>query len=1802
MKQLLLFIFCLLVALPMSAQNYERQWKKVQQAVSDDQPRTVVMESQRLYDMAEQHNNLSQMLRAYLTFMQYRNEISADSFAIDKAHLVRWQQQTENKVDRSLLSFVLAVNEAELAKSYAYFCQSLGIETTDEAQIVLELAKTPSTNYIPLVKQGTDSKVFQHDMLSFLRMMTREHVSYKLRDKLLPLIYQRDEAFYREKGQIDAAVRVALEGWDSGYSSYHSLDEMIRQYGEVDDLVIQRAIEQSVDNKEKEVLEELRGLISRYPKHRLISRVYDKIDQIILPNLYAFSINRSVYPGGLLEWKMESSNVQKVEMRWYRLPERSPMSTAYLATEPQELKQLKKSATLVSSYPFTLTDKSFVRRTDTLHINVPVATGYYLIEMVPTQCDEYPAEKAETKISIVNVTRLKPLVSPVNNKHREIWALDSKSGHAIGGVQVRYLKQKGDTFTTLFQKETNSKGFAVVDEWSQDNDWNRREYLQLIKGTDMTLLPIPFQDFYVEKEQSEPRIIANLFIDRYLYRPGQDVHFSVLAYSRLDDNLQVVPDKELTVSLHGPGSRKPISEIKVKTDDFGVATGSFTLPENGKTGTYELNYTNGSGRSFEVEEYKRPTFEVVWQPLDAEYAIGDTITVSGRAVNYSGTPVSSAQVAIKKTSRVMHWHEVKWQESLLADTLYTDNEGRFSFQLILNAPQTEQWGEMGCFIRFLLNAVVTSTAGESHEVEQLIVVSPNRFNLSVEHSEIECKESLADWTISLNNSAGKPLDRLVNMSIRSKATKQVVWEGQVSSGKDVKIDAFRSLPSGNYVATVGYDSVKVDHPVKLISLKDKKPVEDTPLWAYVKDEKFKVGDSLTVQYGTSLADAFLLVNIYNTKERLYHEEKILSDELHLWQIPYQKVWGESLKLVFTLLRDGNVHQKEINVKLAEPDKSLQTEWTSFRDFLLPGQQETWTLKITKNGLPVSANLMATLYDESLDALKYGGWYFRLFFPRSYIDFRPIYSNARFSYSIPFERMYNKEWVMPEFDHWADDFTPVVGDRYRFYAGKRLMSRMASKTLTVENAVVSEGALYDWDESDGEDEHSSPLFIFDDEVTMELRTNFQETAFFMPMLRTDKNGIATIQFTLPESLTRWRMKGFAHTKELDYTLFQKSATARKPMMVQPQLPRFLRIGDKATFVATVQNLTDTALKGTLYLEVTDSTLNTVVLKKNLAFDVPANGSRVLSFPYQVKDLGPSVICKFYAKAGNFTDGEQHLLPILSDKVWLTESRAVYLNDEKKQIDLSGMLHGGEWWNASSTMTVEAIHNPLWVALESLEALRKPCTNSAVDLASAYYATAINKMLVEKYPSLAEEKGFQGEDVAGETWLKQLQELQCADGGFSWFKGMTSSPYITRMVVEPFVRLHVLGVPYLDKNRYELLIGKAMAYLDAQALETFRQMQKWEKENKRKLSLSENILHYLYIHSLLPHGLGKEGREALDFFMERLPMGLNNSNLYDKALACMVFTKNGKMKDAGKQMQSLLEYTVYYDELGRYYDTRRSMVSWRNYRMPVQTLLMEALSLTNKESLKVDPDKPAMATARIRRELSQWLLNQRRTQLWENSSTVMDALYALLLAPESELAVTNSDKMYTKSVVSANLSPVMPKEWVIRRDSEQSDSPMSWVSVSMNTLVPLETVQSDNAHSGLKVRRMYYVESMENGELHYQPANLSELKVGQKIISRITLSADRDFDFVEIRSNRASCMEPVRQLSGYRWYGKIGAYFSAKDTESIFYVDRLPKGEYELSEELFVTHQGTYQVGLTEAAGVYCPEFSDHTESMTVTVKD
>lgn len=1802
MKCWITALLSLLLCLPISGQNYGKQWKWVNKAMEDDQPKTVILQSRRLFEMAEKKNNVPQMLRAYLVYMRYRSDLAPDSLDIDLQRLKDWEVRCTDAVDKAVLNYALAMNTSDWDEMYRYFCRAVGWDLPDQEQIVAALAARKTQKYLPLTHLEKGSERFEHDMLSFIRMMVLGNMPYSLKNRIAKDIYHRDELFYRQQGRTAAAAQVALEAWKAGYSSYPDFEAILQQYGHMPDLVVYHASTIYTYHHEKDALEQLRKVINQFPNHPQIDELKKMAEDCVRPQLSLGSLMRQMIPGEIQRVACRTFNVQQAELRWYRLPDMNHQSLAYLNSKNEELSRLKQRAELAVTQRIDLTDEPMAYRDSTLLLEAPSVPGYYLMEMVPVQTAEFPERWAHPELSMVSVTNLKELVVPIDTEHWEVWSMDRQTGHPKAGVGINVYTRVKNEYVLHHETATNENGHVLVDQMDRSAEIPKLKsyYLQFHQGNDYSWVT-ETQHFSSEPDVTVSKNIeARIFTDRALYRPGQIVQFSVTAYSQDGDETYPTDHTILRVELRKPRSYTPVDTITVTTDEMGVATGSVTIPADAITGVYSLRIQHDAVCTFRVEEYKRPTFEVTWMPIEGEYAWGDTIAVSGRAMTYSGVPVPMAQVLLKRSYREMWWWRMDGQEELGRDTLTTDESGYFIYRLALVPPTSRHHSEMGLFHRFILNATVTSPSGESHDMQRTVSVSSHRFHLSMDLDRKMCKENLSKWKVNLLNTMGEDLYQRVKLSVFAKGNQEVLWTDSISACQEMTLDALSTLPSGNYMATVQYDTLSVHYPFLLFSLSDTHPVEETSLWMYQTDDSMRVGQSLGLQFGTSMNDAFVMVNVFNRQKRVAFQNVVLNNEVRCLELPCREEWGDAVRVVMTLIKNNKVFQESAYFQLAQPDKRLNVEWTSFRDYLLPGEKETWNLKITKDGKPMKANLMATMYDASLDAIAPHHWNFGLHFPRSSTQFQPFNNQGSFNYRVIFPNLSVYTWDEPVYDHWEDGL--FWG--YRIYSNylsddRVLYSRAAMKGgpidgMAVPSMMVEEAMPVSSVEVEDE------AAVSEDITPVEMRSNFEETAFFYPMLRSDDNGELKVQFTLPESLTRWRMMGLAHSEAMDYTLVSNQVTARKLMMVQPQLPRFIRVGDETKLTATVQNLTDSKMNGTLTLELTDSTLNSVVMRKILPFQVAANGSQTLSFTYIVKDLGPSVVCRFYAKSGQYTDGEQHLLPVLSDLVWLTESRAIYLNSEKDKVDLSGMMHGGDWWNNTSSMIVESIHNPIWVAVESLKVLEEPGTQNAVDIASAYYAASIAQGLKSRYPALEGLDALSIDAQQGSKWLKQLQELQGDDGGFSWFKGMQSSTYITRMVVEPFIRLHALGVPYLDEAQYQPVIAKALAFLDQEAIESYQVMQRWEKEYKEKMIPGENILHYMYINTLLPHSLGTEGKKAWNYFLDRLPLGLNSSSLYDKALACVVFAKSGQKTQAKKILQSLLEYTLYSDELGRYYDTQRSMVSWRNYRIPVQTLLMEVLSVMQKDQVKVDPEQPAMATDQVRRELCQWLLNQRRTQLWDNSSVIMDVLYALLLAPESELTIRNAESLHTTSVISAKLSPKMPKEWVLNRDVTNSDSPMSWVSISMKTHLPMEEVHHDAAHSGLKIERSYYMESIIDGEKRFVPVDEQHLQVGQKVRCRIQLSADRDFDFVEIHAQRAACMEPVRQLSGYEWHTGIGAYHMVKDTESLFYVDRLAKGKYELSEDFYITHEGVYQAGLTTVQGTYCPEFSDHTGALRVQV--
>ena len=648
-------------------------------------------------------------------------------------------------------------------------------------------------------------------------------------------------------------------------------------------------------------------------------------------------------------------------------------------------------------------------------------------------------------------------------------------------------------------------------------------------------------------------------------------------------------------------------------------------------------------------------------------------------------------------------------------------------------------------------------------------------------------------------------------------------------------------------------------------------------------------------------------------------------------------------------------------------------------------------------------------------------------------------------------------------------------------------------------------------------------------------------------------------------------GLAHDKEMRNGLLVDEAVAQKTVMVQPNMPRFLREGDKSSIVVKLFNTSDKKVSGNVRMQILDAETQKVVWQKTQNYSINAEGSATVSF--DVQGLKEGVYINKVVAAGNgYSDGEQHYLPVLSDCELVVNTLPITLHQQGEQsFDLSKLFLDKEGKQAKGTeeakVTVEYTNNPSWLMIKALPAISNPDDEDAISLMSAIYANTITTFIQKKL-SL--------ETSRLQNQVEKLKKLQNADGSFSWWKGMKGSRSMTTAVAEMMVRLNaIVGT----QKSISKMLTSAINYLSWQTAREVREMKKME-EKKHKVSPSEQALHYLYILSMDGRKMKENFEQDQAYLLDKMSKMTSDFTIYGKARAAVVLAKNSQQnaayrEKAGEYLQSVNEYAVYREEMGRYYDTHKALYSWRNYKIPTQVSVIEAMQLLKPN------DKQTIE------ELQRWLLMSKRTQVWDIPVNTVDAVYAFMKGNESnwnkkaENAVLKLDGKLLPMLQDSTMLGYIKTEKVgkastlnINKESDYT----SWGAVYAEFKQPLSEIAS--SESGIKVRRVVVTAESQGKEK-------SLAKVGEKVKVTLMITADRDYDFVEIEDKRAACLEPVNQQSGYQW--GMGCYVSPKDNTTNFYFARLSKGKHVVEMEYYVDRNGEYQAGSCSARCAYSPEF-------------
>ena len=1846
MKQKTFFIIvAMMLLMPMGlfGQTYSDLWKQVQQAQNKDLPKTAISHLETIEKKAQAEKAYGQLMQSTLMHAKLMAEVAPDSLAPAVARLEQQEQQAQgNPVLQAVYDAVLSqiyLRNHRLSEDWKTYSDNYRAKALAHPDL---LAQTKAETYDPFVVKGKHSTMFDNDLLS---VVGSELNAWRLLADYYQKAGNRQAACYTSLRMLIAErENVGVEPYAKS-KFIHSLDSLITVYGdlpEAGEIAMERYnyMAERTDVTRAERATWLQESIRRWGSWSRTNQLRNQLRELTNPYYEA------QVPNSVMEVNKQQMvklpmlrHLQSLTMRIYRTKQKG--DTELNPGNTEDYKKLKSELSELTELRRTLTfsgHEDYENFEDSIQLD-GLPAGVYMVEF-----ESQPETKVSRSLYFVSGMRIIMQHQPDNTIRYVV--VDATTGQPVSGATLRLGFSNGWRKPKTFKNYTpDNKGEVIY----RIEDNKQPSSVFAFTKTDCYCPESNSYGRYTYYERQYNQVHTNLFTDRSIYRPGQKVFVNAIVWKEVSElDNQAVANNQVRFELRDANS-KVVAEQKAITDRFGKCSVEFMLPQGLLNGRFTIRANNGSSIGIRVEEYKRPTFQVEFPEYTESYQAGDTVHAEGKAVSYAGVPVQGAKVQYTVRRKVAFWwmsYSWYWESGYIGsgqlnDVLYegeavTADDGTFKVEMPLIVPKSTNNRPM--YYSFVVDADVTDVAGETHSGTMSLPLGTKPTALTCDLPQQVRADEMPKVTFMRCNAAGKPIAGQVKYRIDGGKWKECAANSQLSIVNS-------QLKSGEHRLEAECGDDKVDMKFVVFGLDDKKPASQTDDWFYTSHSQFpNDGKPVVVQVGASDPDLHIVYSIYAGDELLESGSVKKNGELINRKFTYKEEYGNGLLLTYAWVKNGQCHIHQHTIRRPMPDKRLMMTWQTFRDRLTPGQQEEWQLKITKpDGTPADASLMAVLYDKSLDQIASHYW---SFYPSSYL---PLPStgwqwttwggiNARGSQNYQglmvssLQFSYFDNTVYPQYTNYSRMYmTGAAGGRYLAKAA----APMATNMVAVEESAI--GAM----DVKGTDEavvtvqtvkESDVVEAKQEEV--QVRENLQETAFCYPTLQTDQDGQVVLKFTLPECLTTWRFMGVSNTTDMMYGYLGAEAVAKKDVMIQPNVPRFIRMGDEAELSARIFNTSDHAVSGQAKLILIDPETNNTVFEQEQSFAADSEKTASVTFSYQPQDGYSLLICRVVAVGDGFSDGEQHYLPILPNSEYVTKTVPFTQHEAGvKTVDLTKLFPVG---TKQQKLTVEYTNNPAWLMVQSMATIGQPWEHSAIDQAASYYSNLLAKSLLDQSPQVkgvfeqwkresnqnsqfstlnsqleknqelkdivlsetpwvraadreSEQKQHLG-DFFDENLIKnrldmaveKMKKLQNRDGSFSWYPGMMGSTMVTVTVEEMLTRLRVMTGEQKDVKQ---MADKAFDYIGKEMVDLVKEMKKREKKGYKPTFPSFTALRWLYICAIDGRQLSKDVQNANDYLYKLLKKEIKRQTIYEKALTTIILSKRGDAKLAAQYVQSLKEYTVFTEEMGRYYDTPRAGYSWYDYKIPTEVAAIEAIQMVSPKDVQtVD-------------EMRRWLLQEKRTQAWDTPINSVNAIYAFLKGQKTletkgaptVLAIDGAPIETSKATagvgyVKSAITGPQGKTFTATKTSEGT----SWGAVYAQFFQKTSDIEA--SQSGIKVTR-------EIRKANGQKLTSNTLNVGDRIKIRLTIESTRDLDFVQVVDRRAACMEPVKQLSGYH----NGAYCSPKDNATHYFYYGISKGKHVIETDYYIDRAGTYETGTCTVGCAYAPEYRATTPSMTLKVK-
>lgn len=1867
MKRILTFLLCLLAVVTASAQTFDALWKKAEAAIASDHPQSALKQVGQIHQKAIGERNEAQLLRAILVRLQLKGEISPDSAAVHTALMEQALRAETDPVVKALWHSALAqVYTQRASRSWPRdtAAVSASLRHAEAALLPLQvLADAKAKDYLPLFALGKQSGIYADDLLHVLLLthIDQENApadwSMQQLRRVIPIYASRhlfDAVFTLRLDSISRHFRHhQLAGPLADDAQFRALRTLADEYAASPWSVL--AYDAMVDLTRDET-DSLTALcndssllaiahegIGRYSRHGHANHLRNYVDRMQRPSATMQDFPAMAYPASKVKLTLRSRNLRGVALRITRIYDSQLEARTENANHAKRAAQLRRQSCM---HTYRLAERPAYQWQETkVDFEMPQQPGVYFLELL---ADGRKVLDTQT----FNVSALQAMVFTYPTHCKRVTAIDSRTGHPVKGariVQTCYGAKLGrERQVKVWQAD--SLGTVMLTDEARGCDF------YVMTSTDQAALPFTLRNQgYYAKNADRVTTTVDLFTDRAIYRPGQQVQVNAVAFTQQGDHVEVARQLRGTLVLRNV-NRRVVDSLLVVTDEWGSCSAKFTLPSTTLTGRFLLEFTSGAiraTRALTVEEYRRPTFTTEVEPLRQIYALGDTARVAAVAHTYTDVPVAQARVQWSVSRQAWGW---RWgyrpsSQMQRGETL-TDADGRFQIPVVLVADTDEPQHANGPMCHyFTVDYTVTAPNGETVTGSTVVRTANRRAWLEISSPAQFCRTAASPVPlirVREVNAAGTTMEAEGQFEALD-ADGHRVGEGNYVSGNPVKVEGMQQWADGIYtfVFRSAHSDVQPDTTrIQLFSDTLKRPIDrQTVLFAH--DLRSAQGDSVHVMIGSPQNHVLLFRDVLSGGRLLESTRMEISDTVLHDRLTYRDEYGDGADVYYAFVRDGEIFTHHASVMKPVPDKRLKMEWTSFRSRLTPGAKEEWRLRVTRpDGAPVAAQVMACLYDASLDALATNSWRFTgpsfgryhtyAHWTNHATNHTLVLDGSLDGHRLSFESPFG------DFTHWRSELFSRYGGRYVYAEelscltrrGSRntAMGKMKSAPMLRESAVemsdrvasaeemedAAERTEYGLENGDAGNGNAADAVV--------PRTNFAETAFFRPSVLTDEGGVATMGFTLPESTTQWRFMALAHTAAMDHGRLDTMAVARKEFMVQTALPRFVREGDRTQLPVQLTNLSSHTVKAVLTLRLTDALSGQVVMTKRQQVELARGEVRTYGFDFAPSAGQALLVCRATARGNGFSDGEEHYLPVLSSEVEITRTLPFSLHGKETgewRIDTLMTSHA-----THRSLTVELTSNPTWTVVNALPALTTDArTLSATDWASRYFALAVGRHIGALHPEIdfllsrpdeadalaslhldglsdltpwlrqaIQEKQraaelhalFNAEAAAVRifTAVDKLKALQTVEGGWSWCPGMPANDFITTETAIILSRAKRLT----GQTEADELTARALAYLRKRMADEVKAMKKVERETKRQLRPTEVQLRYLYLLTAMDR---KADDNDARFLLERAKKLRHELSMYGQAMLAVVMEANGEHDEAKRAVEALVQHTVTHPEMGRYFDTERARLSASSFRIPTQCATIEALERMGRSPEAAD--------------MRQWLLQSKRTQMWQTVQATAEAVFSLLSTPSAAVAPLQSTEplamtlLRGKKIVALNApsqtstpttagyfrqtftaSPAVDATTLKVRSVHDGTA---WGAVYASGSVPASEVKT--AGHGLHLERR--MEVLRQGKW-VAVSEVDALSKGDRLRQVYTLRADRDFDFVVLQSQRAACFQPVDALSGYEWSDGLSIYRSVRDASTDFFINQLPKGTRVFTEEFHLDRSGRYVSGIATLSSAYSPEFS------------